>query len=81
MVEKHCFANMVGYRESLANWVGLLDSAMEMMKGMIVVTNSGREVDFSTLNYIVEHDIVEAGKKKVDLKTYLFVATAIDSID
>ena len=67
---------MVGYRENLANWIGLLDSAMEMMKGMIAVTNSGREVYFTTLNYIVEHGIAEAGKKKLGLKTYLFVATS-----
>ena len=46
MLDMHCFANMVGYRENLANWVGLLDSAMEMMKG-IAVTNSGGEVYFS----------------------------------
>ena len=81
MVDKHFFANMVGYRENLANWVGLLDSAMEMMKGMIVVTNLGREVDFSTLYYIVEHDIAEARKKKLGLKTYLFVAAAIYGAD
>jgi len=81
MVEKHCFANMVGYRENLANWIGLLDSAMEMMKGMIAVTNSGREVDFATLIYIVEHGIAEVGKKKLGLKTYLFVATATDGVD
>ena len=53
MVDKHFFANMVGYRENLANWVVLLDSAMEMMKGMIVVTNLERKFGFSTLNYIV----------------------------
>ena len=35
-----------------------------MMKGMVVVTNLRREVDFATLYYIVEHDIVEVGKKK-----------------
>ena len=80
-MEKPYFSNMVGYRENLANWVGLLDSAMVMMKGMIVVTNSGREVDISTLNYIVEHDIAEAGKKKLGLKTYLFVVAAIDGAD
>jgi len=72
---------MMGYRENLANWVGLLDSAMEMMKGMIAVTNLGREVDFATLNYIVEHDIAEAGKKKPGLKTYMFVVAAIDGVD
>jgi len=72
---------MVGCRENLANWVGLLDSAMEMMKGMIDVINSGREVDFSTLNYIVEHDIAEAGKKKMGFKTYLFVVAAIGKDD
>jgi len=72
---------MVGYRENLANWVGLLDSAMEMMKEMIFVTNSGREVDFSTLYYIVKHDIVEVEKKKMGLKTYLIVAATINGAD
>ena len=81
MLDMHCFANMVGYRENLANWVGLLDLAMEMMKEMIVVTNSGREVDFATLYYIVEHDIVEAEKKKLGLKTYLIVVASVDSAD
>ena len=80
-MDKHCFSNMVGYRENLANWVGLLYSAMEMMKGMNVVTNSGREVDFATLYYIVEHDIVEVEKKKLGLKTYLIVTAAIDGAD
>lgn len=77
----HCFANMVGYRENLANWVGLLDSAMEMMKEMIDVTNSRRKVDFATLYYIVEHDIVEPEKKKLGLKKYLIVAASIDGTD
>jgi len=72
---------MVGYRENLANWVGLLDSATEMMKEMIVVTNSGREVDFATLYYIVERDLMEAEKKKLGLKTYMIFAAAIDGID
>jgi len=54
---------------------------MEMMKGMIAVTNSRREVDFDTLNYIVEHGIAEAGKKKLGLKTYLFVAATTDGAD
>ena len=77
MLDMHCFANMVGYRENLANWVGLLDSAMVMMKEMVVVTNLRREVDFATLYYIVEHDIVEAEKKKLGLKTYLIALVAI----
>ena len=81
MLDMHYFANMVGYRENLANWVGLLDSAMEMMKEMIVVTNSGREVDSETLYYIVEHDIVEAEKKKLGLKTYLIVMVSNDGAD
>jgi len=72
---------MVGYRENLANWVGLLDSAMEMMKEMIDVTNSRRKVDFATLYYIVEHDIVEPEKKKLGLKKYLIVAASIDGTD
>ena len=54
---------------------------MVMMKEMVIVTNSTREVDFVALCYIVEHDIVEAEKKKLDLGTYLIVAAAIDSID
>ena len=80
-MDKHYFANMVGYRENLANWVGFIDSAMEMMKEMFAVTNSGREVDFATLYYIVEHDIVEAGKRKTDQRTYLIIMATIDSID
>jgi len=81
MLDMHCFANMVGYKENLANWVGLLDSAMETMKEMIIMTNLGREVDFSTLYYIVEHDIVEAKKKNMGLKKYLIVSATIDSVD
>ena len=81
MLDIHYFANMVGYRENLANWVGLLDSAMEMMKEMAAVTNSGREVDFATLYYIAEHDIVEAEKKKLDRGKYLIVVAAIDGVD
>ena len=78
MLDINCFANMVGYRENLANWVDSLDSAMVMMKEMVVVTNLRREVDFSTLYSIVEHDIAEAKKKKLDLGTYLIVTAAID---
>ena len=81
MQDIHCFANMVGYRENLANWAGLVDSAMEMMKGMTVVTKLGMEVDFATLYYIVEHNIVEAKRKKPDLKTYLIFVAAIDGVD
>ena len=54
---------------------------MEMMKEMVVVTNLRREVDFSTLYYITEHDIVEDGKKKMDQGTYLIVVAAIDGVD
>ena len=78
MLDIRCFANMVEYRENLANWIDLFGLAMVMMKEMVAVTNSRREVDFSTLYYIVEHDIVEAKKKKLDLGTYLIVAAAID---
>jgi len=60
---------MVEYRENLANWVDLLGLAMVMMKEMVDVTNLRREVDFATLYCIVEHDIVEAEKKKLDLGT------------
>ena len=70
------FANMVGHRENSANWVGLPDSAMGLMKEMTVVTNSEMGVDFSTY-YIVEHDMVEAEKKKSGLKTYLIALVAI----
>ena len=70
MEDMNYSANTVGYKENLANWVGLLDLAMGMMKEMIVVTNLAREVDFSTLYYISEHDIAEAGKKKLGPKTY-----------
>ena len=52
---------------------------MVMMKEMVVVTNLRREVDFATLYYIAKHDIVKAGKKKLDRGTYLIVVAAIDS--
>ena len=81
VLDMHCFSNMVEHRENLANWVGLFDSAMVMMKEMVVVTSLKREVDFATLYYIVEHDIVEAGKKKMDRGTYLIVTAAINGID
>jgi len=68
----------VEHRENLANWLGLFDLAMVMMKEMVIVTNLRREVDFATLYYIAEHDIVEAEKKKLDQGTYLIVTTAID---
>ena len=51
------------------------------MKEMVVVTNLRREVDFATLYYISEHDIAEAGKKKMDRRTYLIVTAAIDGVD
>jgi len=72
---------MVEYRKNLANWVDLFGLAMVMMKEMVVVTTLRREVDFSTLCYIVEHDIMEAEKKKLDLGTYLIFAVAIDNFD
>lgn len=81
VLDIHCFANMVGYRENLANQVDLLRLTMVMMKEMVVVTNLRREVDFATLYYIVENDIVEAEKKKLDLGTYLIVMAAIDGAD
>ena len=71
---------MVRHRENLANWVELLDSAMVMMKEMVAVTNLRREVDFSTLYYIAEHDIMEAEKKKLDQGTYLIVVAALTSL-
>jgi len=76
------FANMVGHRENSANWIGLLDSAMGLMKEMTVVTNLGRgvEVDFAT-SYIVEHYTVEVEKKKLGPKTYQTVVVATDGVD
>jgi len=51
-----------------------------MMKGMVVVRNLRREVDFATLYYIAKHDIMKARKKKLDQETYLIVAAAINDI-
>lgn len=81
MLDTHCFANMMEHRENLANQIGLFDSAMERMKEMVVVFNLGRGVDFATLYYIAEHDIVKAEKKKLDWGTYLIVIAAIDDTD
>ena len=55
---------MVEHREKLANWIGLLDSAMGLMKEMTTVTNSGRVVDFATY-YVVELDTMEDKKKNL----------------
>ena len=74
-------ANMVEYKENLANWVDLFGLAMPMMKEMVVVTNSRMEVDFATLYYIAKHSIAEAGKKKIDWETYLIFVAAIDNAD
>jgi len=52
-----------------------------VMKEMVVVTNLKREADFATLYYIAKHDIVEAGKKKMNRRTYLVVVAAIDGAD
>ena len=52
-----------------------------VMKEMVVVTNLRREVDFSTLYYIAEHDIADVGKKKMDRGTYLIVVATIDGAD
>jgi len=54
---------------------------MVMMKKMVVVTSLKREVDFRTLYYIVEHDIVKARKKKMNRGTYLIVTATIDGTD
>ena len=81
MLDTHCFSSMMEHRENLANYIGLLDSIMVMMKEMVVVTNLRRDVDFATLYHIVEHDIVEDGKKKMDRGTYMIVAVAIDGGD
>ena len=80
MLDMHYFANMVGHREDSTNWIGLLDSATGLMKEMTVVINLGRGIYFATY-YIIEHDIVEAEKKKLGLKTYQIVAAAIDGVD
>ena len=52
-----------------------------VMKEMVVVTNLRREVDFATLYYIVENDIVEAEKKKLDRGKYLVVVASINGAD
>ena len=41
----------------------------------------GKVVDFSTFNYIVEHCIEEAKKKKMDQLAYLIVVVAIVGAD
>ena len=51
------------------------------MKEMVVVTNLERVANFATLYYIAEHDITEAGKKKMDQRAYLVVVAAIDGAD
>lgn len=50
-----------------------------VMKERVVVTSLKTEADFATLYYIVEHDIAEARKKKMDWKTYLVVVASIDN--
>jgi len=42
-----------------------------VMKEMVVVTSLKREVDFATLYYIVEHDIVGSGKKNMEWEDIL----------
>ena len=71
-------ANMVGRKENSANQIGLADSSMDLEKEMVVMTSSqmGVEIGFATY-YIAERYIVEAEKKKLDLKTYLIALVAI----
>jgi len=71
-------ANMVGHKDSSANQIGLSGSSTNLEKGTIVVTNSkmGVEIGFAT-NHIAEHYTAEAGKKKLDLKTYQIALATI----
>lgn len=54
---------------------------MVMMKEMVIVTSFKREVDFSTLYYIADHNIAEAGKKKTYRRTYLIYVVSIEGND
>ena len=73
------FANMVEYRESSANQMGLPDSAMGLMKETTEVTSLGTGVgiDFATY-YVVEHYTAETENKKLGLETYQIVVAATD---
>jgi len=52
-----------------------------VMKEMGVLTNLGKAIYFSTLYYIVEHDIAKVEKKKMAWRAYLAVVAAIDDTD
>ena len=71
-------ANMVGRKENSANQIGLSDSSTDLEKEMVVMTSSkmGVEIGFATY-CIIEHYTVEAGKKKLGLKTYQIASVAI----
>jgi len=72
------FSNMVERKESLANQIGLSDSSMDLEKETTVVTSSKMAVEIGFATYcIVEHYMVEAGKKKLGLKTYQIASVAI----
>ena len=73
----HYFSNMVEYKESLANQMGLPDSTTGLMKETTEVTSLGVGVDFATY-YIVEHYTAETEKKRSGLKTYQIVVAATD---
>jgi len=51
------------------------------MKEMVVVTILERVTNFSTLNYITEHDIAEVAKKQMDWRAYLVIVATIDDAD
>jgi len=74
------FANMVRYKEDLANQIGFLDSATGLRKETTVVTilEMGVGIDFATC-YTVEHYTVEAEKKKLGLETYQIVAATTNN--
>ena len=80
VLDMHYFSKMVDNKESSANWFDLFDLAMVIWE-MVVVTSLGRVTDFATLYYIAEHDIEEAGKKKMDQRAYLVVMATIDGAD
>ena len=72
------YANMVGRKESSANQIGLSDSSTDLEKKTTVVTSSKMGVVIGFATYcIVEHYKVEAGKKKLGLKTYQIASVSI----
>ena len=75
MEDMGCYEKIVEYKENLANWIGMPESATGLKKETTVVTSlkMGVGTEFSTY-YIVEHYIVEAEKKKLGLETYQIVS-------